>query len=90
MSATLVVRHSVSDYATWRAVYDELESLRAEHGCTDQRVLSAPGDGTDLLVTHDFGTVAQAEGFAGSPQLREGMARAGVVGAPRIEIFASV
>ncbi len=90
MSATLVVRHSVADYAGWRTVYEELETLRAQHGCTDRRVFSALGDANDLFVTHDFGTVADAESFAASPQLKEGMARAGVVGAPRIEIFTSV
>lgn len=53
MSATLVVRHSVADYAAWRTVYDELATLRAQHGCTDPRVFSAPGDANDLFVTHD-------------------------------------
>lgn len=90
MSATLVVRHSVNDYATWRPVYEELESLRVQHGCTDKRVLIAPGDPNDIFITHDFPTVAQADAFAHDPALREGMERAGVAGAPRIEIFESV
>jgi hypothetical protein len=90
MSATLVVRHSVADYAAWRTVYDGLESLRAQHGCTAQRVFAAPDNANDLLVTHDFGTVEQAGAFAHDPALRSGMERAGVVGAPRIEIFAGV
>lgn len=90
MSATLVVRHTVNDYATWRPVYDELESLRLQHGCTDKRVLVSPEDGNDILITHDFPTVEQAGAFAHDPALREGMARAGVAGAPRIEIFESV
>jgi len=90
MSATLVVRHTVNDYVIWRPVYDELESLRVQHGCTDKRVMSAPGDKNDLLITHDFPTVEQASAFAHDPALREGMERAGVAGAPRIEIFESV
>ena len=90
MSATLVVRHSVNDYATWRPVYDELESLRVQHGCTDKRVLVAPGNSNDIFITHDFPSVEQAEAFAHDPALREGMERAGVAGAPRIEIFESV
>ncbi len=90
MSATLVVRHSVNDYATWRPVYDELESLRVEHGCTAKEVYAAPGDANDLLVTHSFPTVEQANAFAHDPALRSGMERAGVAGAPRIEIFESV
>ena len=89
MSATLVVRHHVADYAKWRAVYDELEPLRAKHGCTAKRVLRLPEDVNDLLVTHDFPTVEQAGAFAGDPGLAEGMQRAGGDGPPRIEIFAS-
>jgi hypothetical protein len=90
MSASLVVRHSVGDYATWRPVYDELDPLRAQHGCTAQQVLASPADANDLLITHEFPTVEQAEAFAHDPALRAGMERSGVVGAPRIEIFTSV
>ena len=43
MSATLAVRHNVRDYAAWRKVYDELETLRARHGCTAHRVMRIAG-----------------------------------------------
>ena len=36
MSATLAIRHHVRDYAAWRKVYDEVEPLRAQHGCIAQ------------------------------------------------------
>jgi len=78
MSATLAIRHHVSDYAAWRKVYDEVEPLRARHG------------GNELLVTHDFPTADQAGSFARDPALREAMDRSGVEGAPRIEIFTDV
>ena len=87
MSATLVVRHKVNDYAAWRKVYDELEPIRARHGCTAQRVLHLPADANDLLITHDFPSVEQASTFAQSADLRAGMARAGVEGPPSVEIF---
>lgn len=90
MSAKLVVRHTVSDYASWRAVYDTLDPLRSTHGCTAATVMVAPGDSNDVFVTHDFPTVAQAESFAHDPGLKDGMQRAGVAGPPRIEIFTSV
>ena len=41
MGAILVVRHKVEDYTAWRAVYDELEPLRVEHGCTAKTVARA-------------------------------------------------
>lgn len=87
MSATLVVRHRVDDYAAWRPVYDSLEPLRAQHGCTDARVWRLSDDGNDVLVTHDFASPEQAAAFAGDPDLKAGMGRAGVAGAPQVEIF---
>src|SRR5580698_4700562 len=90
MSATLTVRHNVRDYAAWRKVYDELEPLRVQHGCTAKRVMRLPDDGNDLFITHDFPTVEQAGSFAHDPALRAGMEQAGVEGAPRIDIFTDV
>ena len=87
MTATLVVRHTVNDFAEWHSVYEGLEPLRVEHGCTDKRVFQAPGDANDVLVTHDFPSVEQAGAFAHDPALRAGMERAGVAGDPRNEIF---
>ena len=90
MSATLAVRHHVSDYAAWRKVYDEVESLRARYGCIAQRVMRLPDDDNELFVIHEFPTAEQAGSFAHDPGLREAMDRAGVEGAPRIEIFTDV
>ena len=90
MSATLVVRHSVTDYAAWRTVYDEVDPIRAAHGCTDQRVLANPEDANDVFITHEFPTVAQAQSFTADADFKAAMQRAGVASAPRIEIFQSV
>jgi hypothetical protein len=90
MSATLAVRHNVQDYAAWRKVYDELQPLRTQYGCTGQRVMQVPDNANDLFITHDFPTAEQAGGFAHDPALRAGMDQAGVVGAQRIEIFTDV
>jgi hypothetical protein len=87
MSATLVVRHQVNDYASWRPVYDSLDGLRGQHGCTGARVWQHADNGNDVLVTHDFPTAEQAAGFAADPELKAGMAKAGVAGPPQIDIF---
>ena len=84
--ATLLVRHEVEDYAAWRSVYDSVDGLRKEHGCTSAEVLVDPASKEDVYVVHQFPTVEQAQAFAGSSELREAMGRAGVKGAPRIEI----
>jgi hypothetical protein len=89
MTATLIVRHTVTDYAAWRTVYDEVDALRSSHGCTSERVLHAPGDRNDVVAVHDFPTLGQAQEFADDPGLKDAMGRAGVISAPRIEIFES-
>ena len=83
--ATLLVRHQVGDYAAWRSVYDSLDGLRKEHGCTEDEVMVDPVDKHDVFIIHRFPTLEQAQSFAGSNELREGMSQAGVKGAPRIE-----
>ena len=90
MSATLAVRHTVADYAAWRAVYDEVEPVRARHGCTEKAVLRLPSDANDLFITHVFPSTEQAGAFAEDPEFGAAMQRAGVTSAPRIEIFESV
>jgi hypothetical protein len=90
MSATLIVRHTVADYAAWRKAYDDAETIRTKHGCTAQRVLQDPADANDVAATHDFPTVEQATAFAADPELRAAMEQGGVSSAPRIEIFENV
>jgi hypothetical protein len=87
MSATLVDRHQVNDYSTWRPVYESLDGLRSQHGCTAARVWQHADNNNDVLVSHDFPTIEQAAGFAGDPELQAGMAGAGVAGPPQIDIF---
>ena len=87
MTAVAAVRHQVADYAAWRVIYESLEPLRLQHGCTAKLVSQAPGDPNDIFIVHEFPSVADAEAFAGSNDLKEGMQKAGVLGPPRIEIY---
>ena len=89
-TATLIVRHRVEDYGAWRAQYDSVEGLRQQHGCTDAEVMVDPADKQEVFVLHRFPTLEQAQSFAGSDELRQAMGRAGVSGAPRIEIAVEV
>jgi quinol monooxygenase YgiN len=85
-NATLFVRHQVADYGAWRAVYDSLEGVRARHSCFAAEVALDPDNKNDVFVIHKFSSLESARQFADSPELREGMGKAGVVGTPRIEI----
>jgi len=88
--ATMVIRHSVNDYPTWRTVYDSATDLRAKYGLTGDRVLRDPNDDKTLLIMQDFATLSGAQSFAADPELREDMEKAGVASQPRIEFYEDI
>ena len=89
-TATLIIRHHVNDYRTWRSVYDSVADLRHQHGCTADEVMVDPADNQEVFVLHRFPTLEQAQAFAGSDELHDAMGRAGVAATPRTEIAVEV
>jgi len=85
--AMTVVLHRVRDYDAWRKVYKEVAPMQKAGGVIAESVYQAKGDPRNVLVLHSFKTMAKAEQFFSSPELRAAMGRAGVEGAPRIEFF---
>ena len=85
--ATMVIQHTVADYNSWRAVYDEAEALRAQHGFVGERILRGSGDVNSLLVVQDFDSLSGAQSFAADPGLRDAMERAGVTSEPTIDFY---
>jgi len=86
--ALLSVQHDVQDYPAWRAVFDALDEVQRDWGVTDSSVHQLAGAPETVLVLHRFATVAQAQGFLSSRELKDAMERAGVQGTPRVEIYA--
>lgn len=82
--AYLMVKHTVSDFDAWKAVFDEHERTRRDAGSHGGRVLRRVDDGNQVVVLLDWDSVAEARRFAESDDLRRVMERAGVQGAPEI------
>jgi uncharacterized protein (DUF1330 family) len=85
--AMTVVLHRVADYDAWRRVYDSLADVQKAGGVIADSVHRMVGDRDNVLVLHEFGTVDEARAFFASPELQDGMRRAGVQGQPRIELY---
>ena len=84
--ATLFVRHSVSDYKTWRKTYDDFQDTQEVNNVTAQAVYQAADDPNDVTVTHEFPNVEAARAFIQLEELKNAMRSAGVVGAPTVWI----
>ena len=82
--ATTFVRHTVSNYKTWRKVYDDFAPVQKAKGVTAQAVYRAADNPNDITVTHEFASIEAAQAFANSAELKSAMQNAGVTGAPTI------
>ena len=82
----MYVHHEVTDYATWRKVYDGFDATRKKLGVIAQAVYRSVDNPNDVTVTHDFRSADKAKAFAASAELKTTMEKAGVKGAPQIWI----
>jgi hypothetical protein len=78
------IRHSVTDYAKWKSVYDTF--LPTTAGAKYARVNRSVEDPNLVTVVAGFDTLELAKTFLNNPNLKAKMTEAGVVGSPRIEI----
>ena len=84
LMTTMFVRHTVSDYKTWRKAYDDFAPVQKAKGVTAEAVYRAVENPNDITVTHEFATIEAAQAFAQSAELKNAMQNAGVAGAPTI------
>ncbi|MEX1255118.1 MAG: cyclase [Dehalococcoidia bacterium] len=82
----LFIRHRVSEYDAWRRAYADFEPTRRHMGVLGDAIYRSVADANDVTVTHDFGTADGANAFIESAELRDAMAKAGVVGEPQVWI----
>jgi hypothetical protein len=81
---TLFVRHTVSNYETWRQVYDDFAPTRQAMGVTADAVYRGVANTNDVTVAHEFERLEIARAFLASEELGKAMKNAGVVGSPTI------
>jgi hypothetical protein len=61
--ATLHIEHPISDLETWLGAFGGWEDARKKAGVRSQRVHQPVDDDQYILVTLDFGSVAEATAF---------------------------
>ena len=80
--ATMIIRHKVEDYSTWKRGYDDADWLRKQHGITFASVHREESDSNDIIVVHKFKDMKGAKTFANDvPAIME---KIGVIGSPVI------
>lgn len=83
--AGVIVRHDVSDYATWKAAFDAHAAARAKAGILGHAVNRSIKSPNTLVVYLQAESLDALKTFAASADLKAVMQSAGVVGAPELQ-----
>jgi len=84
----MAIKHRVRDYDHWKAAFDSFPPRAG--GALFHRVNRAADDENTVLVVAGFESQADARAFQNNPELKAKMEAAGVLDAPRFEIYREV
>jgi quinol monooxygenase YgiN len=82
--ASMLVQHKVKDFAAWKNVYDSVADLRASNGELSDKIYRDASNPNSLTVIFKWDSLANAQKYANSPELKTAMEKAGVEGPPNI------
>jgi quinol monooxygenase YgiN len=82
--ASILIRHTVKDYAEWKKLFDSAINLRTSNGELSAQVYRDASDPNMITTINKWNSLANAQKFAHSPELKAAMEKAGVVGVPTV------
>ena len=85
--AFILIQHTVKDYEEWREVFDSAKDFRASRGELSAQVYRDITDANKLTILNKWNSLADAQRFIESPELRAAMEKAGVVGVPTVHLL---
>lgn len=88
--ASMLIQHEVKDYQVWKKVFDSFSDLRSSNGELSNQIFRDVSDPNKLTVINKWNSLANAQKFSASPELRAAMEKAGVVGRPNVQFLDEV
>lgn len=86
----MLVQHKVKDYAAWKKVYDSVKELRTSSGELSDQIFRDSSDPNKITLLFKWNSLANAQKFAHSPELKAAMEKGGVEGAPNVTLLNEV
>ncbi len=80
--AAMIVGYQVADFDAWKAVFDDNEQRRIDHGFLGHHVNRAEGDPNSVALYLAVGDVDGAKAFVASDDLKSVMQKAGITSQP--------
>jgi hypothetical protein len=82
MAATFIVRHRVTNFESWKKIFESMIPVRAKYGWISHLVLRDASDPNMVTVINRVQNLQGAKEYGASAELREGMKNGGVQGPP--------
>jgi quinol monooxygenase YgiN len=80
--ASMIVTHKVKDYSVFKKAFDSVIDLRKSNGELSDQIYRDESDPNQLTLIFKWNSLAKAQKYAHSPELKAAMDKAGVVGIP--------
>ncbi len=82
--SSMLVQHQVKNFAEWKKLFDSNIDLRKRSGELSAHVYRNESDPNNITALFKWDSLANAQKFAHSPELKAAMEKAGVMGQPSI------
>jgi len=82
--ASVLVRHKVNNYDTWRPIFEADGERRRAGGCTGTHLFRNLDNPNEVIINLQWDSVENARKFVANPGLEEVMKNAGVVDQPDV------
>lgn len=83
---TVLIRHKVADFNTWKAHFNSVFTFRKSQGECNFHVFCDDADPSMLTLVCEWENAELAKKFFASEDLKKEMKRSGVVGEPEIHV----
>lgn len=80
--ASMLIQHHVKNYTAWKQVYDSVAGLRHSSGELTDQIYHDSSDPNKLVLLFKWDSLANAQKFAQSAELKAAMEKAGVDAPP--------
>ena len=74
----------MKDYGKWRPMFDRHAGAQKSAGLTNPRVFRSSADKNEVVILFDTDGTKKAKDFVASPDIKETMAKAGVMDRPTV------
>lgn len=84
---SVLVKHTVEDYDSWKAHFDDHQPTREEFGQLGYQLYSVTEDPNEVVVLLYWDSVENARRFFEESDVADVMDRAGVIGEPELHFL---